>query len=395
MSAPHRILVLSTCCPSDAAPTPGVFSAQQVRALPQHQEVAVNDLIRSSRLPDEALVAARVSIRTRCLAVSRMREPELPVTFIIAAYNAEDTIAAAIDSVFRQRGPEYELVVVDDGSSDSTLQVAESLARGRTDTVVLSRENSGTAGALNAGLARARGGYVVRLDADDELDCTYLQLMYEYVLANPDYDIYAPDLWLLRPDGLRHRVFGWRTTRSVSLSELILECQIPGAGTMVKRWVFECLDGYRTGVHSEDYDLWLRALAAGARHVYVPKPLYLYKQGAGQKTGNAVAVHESNAEILRHLIDSGGLTHEETTAARDAEKAVLMRLQEIKTHGGRTKDEIMADSAAARLTSLRSSLSRVLPDGAVMRLLSGIYALRAVARPVRRAVWWLKFRRRP
>jgi succinoglycan biosynthesis protein ExoO len=88
------------------------------------------------------------------------------VTFVIAAYNAEQTIARAIESALAQRGVTVEVVVVDDCSSDRTVDVAEAFPHEQVRVVALP-DNRGPGGARNAGLAAARGRWVAVLDSDD------------------------------------------------------------------------------------------------------------------------------------------------------------------------------------------------------------------------------------
>lgn len=87
------------------------------------------------------------------------------VSVVIPAYNAERTIAATLTSVMHQTLSDLEIIVVDDGSTDETVEVAESLGDPRL--VVIRQQNTGHAGARNTGIASASGKYVALLDADD------------------------------------------------------------------------------------------------------------------------------------------------------------------------------------------------------------------------------------
>lgn len=90
------------------------------------------------------------------------------VSFVIAAYNAETTLARAVDSALSQRNVTVEVIVVDDRSGDRTLDVARSYPQDLVRVVALS-QNRGPGGARNAGLDTARGRWVAVLDADDEV----------------------------------------------------------------------------------------------------------------------------------------------------------------------------------------------------------------------------------
>jgi glycosyltransferase involved in cell wall biosynthesis len=314
------------------------------------------------------------------------------LSLIIAAYNAEGTIATAIRSALGQRGASYEVIVVDDGSKDDTLRIARELAEAHDNLTVLTQANGGTARAVNAGLGVARGDLIARLDSDDELTGDYLESMATFVHDHPDYDIYAPDIWMVRTDGLRHRVFGWNESRILRLEALLEGGFIPGPATMVRRHVVDTVSGFRIGLHNEDHDLWMRALASGARAIYVPRALYLYKQSAeGQKTANMRATHESNLAILGDLVRSGSLSDSQEELALTAIAREQRKIAEIEAHGGLTEDQIMADSASARLARLRRSLLSFMPERAADAPIRAIYSVRWIVRPLRRLLWRMRF----
>lgn len=317
------------------------------------------------------------------------------VSIVMAAYNAENTIADAIQSVVNQQGAPPQLVIVDDGSTDATLGIANRFASLYEWIQVLSKMNGGTASAVNAGMHVATGTFVARLDADDELGPYYMETLRQFVRMQPGFDIYAPDLWLVRADGLRSRVFGWNTVRSLRVEDLLNGGFIPGAATLVRKSVVENVGGYREGIRNEDHDFWLRALARGARHVYVPEPLYLYKQrDTGQKTSNAGAMYESNAQILEDLLSEGALDEWQSQMAERTIADYRHRIAEIRELGGRSVDQIMAESAAARLDFLRRALTRVFSERGAQQIIRVIYGLRWIARPFRKAIWrmrhWLR-----
>ena len=93
--------------------------------------------------------------------------PPPPVSVVIPAYNRAPTIGAAIDSVLRQTFTDFELVVVDDGSTDGTLTAARAIADPRL-RVIAAPQNMGAAGARNLGVAEARGTWIAFQDSDDE-----------------------------------------------------------------------------------------------------------------------------------------------------------------------------------------------------------------------------------
>lgn len=99
------------------------------------------------------------------------------VTIILPAYNAEKTIARAIESALSQEYTDLEVIVVDDGSSDSTLNVCKALADKDNRLKVLHINNSGPSAARNYGLSRANGEFICFMDADDEMSSTMISQM--------------------------------------------------------------------------------------------------------------------------------------------------------------------------------------------------------------------------
>ena len=87
------------------------------------------------------------------------------ITILMPAYNARKYIGAAIDSVLQQSFTAFELVIVDDGSTDDTKEIIETFTDPRIR--LLNQAHGGVSGALNTGLAMAKGKYIARFDADD------------------------------------------------------------------------------------------------------------------------------------------------------------------------------------------------------------------------------------
>jgi GT2 family glycosyltransferase len=87
---------------------------------------------------------------------------------------------------------------------------------------------------------------------------------------------------------------------SLSLADVIRAC-FYGVGAVYRREVFELVGGYRLGVFGEDYDFWLRAMVLGARHLYVPEPLSLFRVSATQKSARLEAWYRSDIRLVSDL----------------------------------------------------------------------------------------------
>ncbi len=128
-----------------------------------------------------------------------MTQPQPDVSFIVAAYNAAETLAKAIDSALSQRGVSVEVIVADDCSTDETRAIADSYADRNVKLLALSR-NGGPAAARNAALSAATGRWLAVLDSDDTVDPDRLQRMIERA-ERANAQIAVDNLRVIRADG--------------------------------------------------------------------------------------------------------------------------------------------------------------------------------------------------
>ncbi len=326
--------------------------------------------------------------------MSESRKSPVLLSIVIPAYNAETTVGAAIKSALAQRGAEFEVILVDDGSTDSTLQVAQLLAAEHDRLRVYSQENGGTASALNFGCSFAGGEFLAALGADDELTADYLEVMTGFVREHPQFDIYSHDVWAVRQGEARRRVLGWDQTRSVSLDDLLAECVINGGGTWIRRALFERLAGYRTGMYNEDYDLWLRALAEGGRHIYVPESLYLYHLSSGvQKTSDPLPMYRSAVRMFENIVEHYSLSPHQLETALASIRRFQTYISEAGLHGGKTVGQIIEDRAAAERSNIRRILGKVLPPRSADAVMTFAGKHGWIVRPFRKIMWRRAVRR--
>ncbi len=233
---------------------------------------------------------------------------ETQVTFVMAAYNASSTIRRAISSIESQTCRAWSLIIVDDGSSDDTLEIAKKVAADDSRILAIAAEHGGTAAARNQALNFVDTGYVGYIDADDEVIPTYLQEMLDFVSQNPGHEIYSCDGRFVYDAAPSEPVLGLTKSMSVTIDNLIERCWILGGGALVEASLLRRLGGFDRTRYAEDYDLWLRAIASGARHMSIPRKLYVYHRSvSGQKSEDAVSGTLSKIQTLQSLIDSGGL----------------------------------------------------------------------------------------
>jgi len=231
-------------------------------------------------------------------------------TVIVPAYNAEPYISETIRSILAQTYDDWELVVVNDGSTDATEDIVMRFAEQDRRIRLLSQPNGGCSSASNAAWRAAHGEYVCILGADDLYLAEYLETQSRFIDGNPGFDIYTCNGMKFYPDGATTPYF--TDPRHQSVTEFVLDDFLesnPIFGAAVfKRAMIERLGGYREDLlNAEDYDFWIRAVASGARVLHNPIVLAHYRKHPGNKSGNAAAAARALVRILEELAQRPGL----------------------------------------------------------------------------------------
>lgn len=117
-------------------------------------------------------------------------DKELALSIVIPVYNAESYIVPCVESIFRQTFSNYEIIIVDDGSTDRSGKLCDELAKGHENVLVLHTENNGPSPARNLGLSRARGKYLGFVDQDDLIHPQMFEILMEEAFSG-DFDVVA------------------------------------------------------------------------------------------------------------------------------------------------------------------------------------------------------------
>ncbi len=209
--------------------------------------------------------------------------PKPPVSILMPVYNAERHLDAAIDSILAQTYTDFELLIIDDGSTDKSLEIVRSYRDKRIR--ILAAPHQGLVATLNAGLSEARGAFVARMDADDLSTPRRIEKQVEYLHRRPDTALVGSWARLVdeageptgtcwaEPIGGRHLYLG-----------LCSSNQFIHGSTMFRRDAALAVGGYRAAfVTAEDYDLWLRLGEVGEL-ANIPESLYLLRVHRRSKT---------------------------------------------------------------------------------------------------------------
>ena len=206
------------------------------------------------------------------------------VSVMIGAYNAAPYLGEAIESALGQDYEPIELIVVDDGSTDGTADVARSFAQ----TKLIQQENKGPSAARNTAVERSSGQFVANFDSDDLLPTTRVGDQARYLIAHPKVGaVFGRQEWMNPPEWMaRDSVYG-----DVD--------GIPLSSVMFRRDVFFELGGYDTSfVHGEDMDLLVRMRERGIGYEVIPEIVLYRRYEASSLTGGR-APHEPLLRSLR------------------------------------------------------------------------------------------------
>ena len=204
-------------------------------------------------------------------------ERPIKVSVIIPCFNASAWIAETVESVVAQTLREFEVVLVEDGSTDDTRSVIVRLIAQYSDHAMrlLLQDDVGLAAARNHGISAARGRYILPLDADDQIAPTMLQACADALDDQPDTAIVFTD----RQDF--GELQGCHAAGRYELARLKYFNQISYC-SLYRREVWEAIGGYRVNVNGfDDWDFWVAAAVRGFRGHHLPQPLHRHRRRGG------------------------------------------------------------------------------------------------------------------
>jgi|SRR5579859_5860201 len=302
------------------------------------------------------------------------------VSVVIPAYNAAKWIASTLDSVLAQDFQDFEVIVVNDGSTDLTASILANYTR----INCLHKTNGGLGSARNAGIRAAQGEYIAFVDADDlwlpSKLTLQVQLLEQTQLAWAYCDGYIFD----SDTGTVSSVFG-RTRRFHSgdiLCQLFIENFIPSPTPLIRRNVFDevgLFDQTEVVHMREDWDLWLR-IAARYPVALVNRPLVCYRRHAGSNTAreHPLAVLRSQVAVI------------ENAAAREPRRLGPLKDRALARHYFDTARTLASQGNWATARGMFAQAIRLQP----LQVAPYVYALgyRIGGQPLRLAArlrrWW-------
>jgi uncharacterized protein (TIGR00730 family) len=235
-----------------------------------------------------------------------------PVTIGIAAYNAQAYIEESVISAFNQTRLATEVIIINDGSTDATLDILQNLQRKYNTLRIINQNNTGTPGALNHLIRMCRTDYLIGLDADDILEKTAVESLYRTAMANPESAIIYSDYTFIDDQGNHvksihnpdpqnsvHRLLLLHQNLSIDNEDNFLPY---GHARLYRVDCLRAIGGYSIDIlYADDYDLVLR-VAERWPISHIPEFLYRYRWHGNNKSilFREAQVEDVNESVRRH-----------------------------------------------------------------------------------------------
>jgi glycosyltransferase involved in cell wall biosynthesis len=248
-----------------------------------------------------------MSIKNGSLQSAPLSENAPKVSVIIPTYNSARFLPEALESVFSQNYADYEVIVVDDGSTDETMAVLQPYA-GRIRYTW--QQNAGSAVARNTGLDMARGEYIVFLDADDLLLPGKLREQAAFLEVRPSLGMVHSGYHVIDENGcILRSIEPWHTAPILDLETWFIQKPIRMGAMMYRRLWLESVGGLDPSIRqSQDVDLMLRLVLAGCTAEWMYKPTMCYRYYANSTIRrHALKQHGYGARVMTKFLSTPNL----------------------------------------------------------------------------------------
>lgn len=235
---------------------------------------------------------------------------DVHISVLMPAWNAAVYIGAAIDSVLQQTYTLFELLIINDGSTDDTVNIVQSYTDKRI--VLINTVHAGVSHALNTGLVHARGKFIARFDADDLCMPERLEKQIRFLANNPDYMITGSDAAYMLDNGNHLFDFSCAAHEDDTIRKNIYKiCPFIHSAVMYRKDIVLKAGGYPVHAHHfEDHLLWIQLSAFGKMH-NLPEKLVQIRFSAGSITIDDRWRSRQFRSLKQKVLDKGKITPEE------------------------------------------------------------------------------------
>jgi len=206
------------------------------------------------------------------------------VSVLLPCFNAEATIEEALSSLAAQSYQDFEVICVDDGSTDRTASILEKWSNKDSRFVLVNKDHQGVIQASNTGLTLCKSSIIVRMDADDRCHPDRIKLQREFLLDNPQIAVVGSLVAGFPPERVGEGFelyYEWLNSlvnhEDIS-REIFVESPIANPCAAFRKSWIDRAGGYQDHGWPEDYDLWLRLYLTGARFAKIPQVLLDWRE---------------------------------------------------------------------------------------------------------------------
>lgn len=234
------------------------------------------------------------------------------ISVIMPAYNAEKYIEEAICSIKEQTYSNWEMIIIDDGSNDSTAQIVLKHVKSDNRIRMISRENKGLVSSLNEGIESAAGKFIARMDADDICDSTRLKKQISYLWNHPEVHLVGTNVSMFFEENVRSDLKELSKKNETLWNEEIdsfnrFESNMEGfkivhATWMIRKELFDYIGKYHMTA-TEDAEFLFRTIINGFNIDKVPEKLYQYRIRNESKSDEDRRGNEHKQEIIKFKLD--------------------------------------------------------------------------------------------
>ena len=254
------------------------------------------------------------------------------VSVIVPTYNRANRLEGTLRSILSQTYQDFELIVVDDGSTDNTSKVIESFPSAQ---YLPMKKNSGVSKARNIGLACAKGEFICFLDSDDLWKEKKLEIQIHWMESNTDNQVcYTDEIWVR--NGVRvNQMNKHRKYTGDIFRHCLALCIVSPSSVMIRAKLFNEIGNFDESLPAcEDYDLWLRIAVKYAFH-FIEEPLIIKQGGHGDQLSRKYwGMDRFRVAALKKLLDQNSLDQEKLKLTRSAlVKKCSVLIQGFKKRG--------------------------------------------------------------
>jgi len=232
------------------------------------------------------------------------------ITVYITNYNYERYIGKSISSVLEQSYQNFELIIIDDGSTDNSGKIINSFNDPRIVLKIFNK-NIGLNKSNNIAIKKSKGKYIIRLDADDYFEKNALKIFINHIAKNKETSLIYPDYYIIDENGMKLS----RVKRENFINKVrMLDLPAHGACTMFKTSTLKKIGGYDESFNCQDgYDIWLKII--NKYHISnINYPLFSYRQHTTNLTKNEYKILSTRAKIKEKRVKKLKLNKKDTLA---------------------------------------------------------------------------------